>query len=215
MLLSDLAVRLRGQDLQVVERHGASDARIDLAVGVVGGALLVAVESDGPGYAAVTSSRERDRLRSEQLERLGWRHLRVWSTDVFRDPAREVARIRTAVGRASSATAATAPPAQAPVASSGPPVRWDGDELAHTGSGTSPGQRVGQRPRVPSGLPIDDYTEADLDAVVGWICSDTLLRTHDEVAALTRQQLGFSRRGSRIDAAVDAAITRVRTGGGS
>ena len=68
---------------------------------------------------------------------------------------------------------------------------------------------------MPSGLPIDDYTEADLDAVVGWICSDTLLRTHDEVAALTRQQLGFSRRGSRIDAAVDAAIARVRTGGGS
>jgi very-short-patch-repair endonuclease len=218
-LVADLAARLRGQDLRVVERFGSSRARIDLAVGEADGPLLVAVESDGPEYAAVTSSRERDRLRAEQLQRLGWDYVRSWSTDVFRDPAREVARIRAAVARASSAAGAPAPA----TASGEAPVRWDGDDALFSssyaagsgpsaGSGTT-GTRVGPRPRVPSGLPIDDYSEADLDAVVGWICSDTLLRTHEEVAALTRQQLGFSRRGSRIDAAVDAAIVRVRSGG--
>ena len=62
------------------------------------GRLVLAVESDGPQYAAMRTTRDRDRLRAEQLERLGWRHLRVWSTDVFRDPARDVARILEAVG---------------------------------------------------------------------------------------------------------------------
>ena len=60
--------------------------------------LVLAVESDGPQYAAMRTTRDRDRLRAEQLERLGWRHLRVWSTDVFRDPARDVSRILEAAG---------------------------------------------------------------------------------------------------------------------
>ncbi|MGN6302598.1 MAG: AAA domain-containing protein [Angustibacter sp.] len=213
-LLADLTTRLRAQGLRVEPAYGASSATIDLAVGPGDGPLLVAVESDGPAYAAVTSSRERDRLRPEQLERLGWRHLRVWSTDVFRDPAREVARIRAAVDRA-AADRRTGRAAAAPA----PQVRWDLDAhdpqlvgAAGAASGSGAG-RSGARPRVPAGRPIDEYSDAELDAVVAWICSDTLLRTHDDVAALTRQHLGLSRRGSRIDAAIDAAIARVRGAG--
>ena len=56
------------------------------------------------------STRDRDRLRAEQLARLGWRHERVWSTDVFRDPAREIARIVT-LARTSSPPVATQPTA--------------------------------------------------------------------------------------------------------
>jgi len=42
-------------------------------------------------------------LRIEQLRRLGWEHVRVWSTDLFRNPARDVARVRAAVLAASDA----------------------------------------------------------------------------------------------------------------
>ncbi|MEO6997563.1 MAG: hypothetical protein ABI112_05720, partial [Terracoccus sp.] len=49
-----------------------------------------------------TSTRDRDRLRPEQLERLGWTHVRVWSTDLFRDPAREISRILGIVRRATA-----------------------------------------------------------------------------------------------------------------
>ncbi len=59
--------------------------------------FLVAVETDGPEYAGLLGSRARDRLRVEQLELLGWRPVRVWTTDLYRDPAREVARIVAAV----------------------------------------------------------------------------------------------------------------------
>ncbi|GAA4397278.1 hypothetical protein GCM10023168_02070 [Fodinibacter luteus] len=100
IVLADLARRLRGHGLVVHEGVGASTDPVDLAVEDPGrpGRLVLAVESDGPQYAAMRTTRDRDRLRAEQLERLGWRHLRVWSTDVFRDPARDVARILEAVG---------------------------------------------------------------------------------------------------------------------
>jgi hypothetical protein len=48
------------------------------------------------------STRDRDRLRAEQLGRLGWEHVRVWSTDLFRDPARDVARVNAAVAKAAT-----------------------------------------------------------------------------------------------------------------
>ncbi len=112
-LMADLATRLRAQGLVVREGHGSSSGRIDLAVGVDDGndRLLVAVEGDGPAYAAMATTRERDRLRVQHLQRLGWMHLRVWSTDVFRDPAREVARVRAAVHGAVRAAAPVLPPA--------------------------------------------------------------------------------------------------------
>ena len=100
VVLADLARRLRGHGLVVHEAVGSSADPVDLAVEDPArpGRLVLAVESDGPQYAAMRTTRDRDRLRAEQLERLGWRHLRVWSTDVFRDPARDVARILEAVG---------------------------------------------------------------------------------------------------------------------
>jgi hypothetical protein len=74
-----------------------------------GGRVLVAVETDGPRYAAMSSTRDRDRLRIEQLRRLGWEHLRIWSTDLFRDPARDAARVSAAVRAASGSHAASHP----------------------------------------------------------------------------------------------------------
>jgi hypothetical protein len=100
VVLADLARQLRGHGLVVHEGVGSSADPVDLGVEDPHrpGRLVLAVESDGPQYAAMRTTRDRDRLRAEQLERLGWRHLRVWSTDVFRDPARDVARILKAVG---------------------------------------------------------------------------------------------------------------------
>jgi very-short-patch-repair endonuclease len=223
LLLADLAVRLRAEHLDVREHHGTSGHPIDVAVADESGAWRVAVESDGPSYADA-SARERDRIRPAELAKRGWRHERVWSTDLFRDPAREVARVRAAArgGQHTPHTGAhrnEAPPAARP----GPSVRWDSEGAGREQpAGTRPGpgtsaspwtavapQRRGRRPRVPTGRPVEDYRDDELDAVVAWICSDTLLRTREQLAALVRQQLGLVRRSSRVDTAVASAITRV------
>jgi hypothetical protein len=102
-------------------------------------------------------------------------------------------------------------------------VRWDSETAGReqpAGAAPAPGtsaspwtaiapQRRGHRPRVPTGRPVEDYRDDELDAVVAWICSDTLLRTREQLAALVRQQLGLVRRSSRVDTAVASAITRV------
>jgi len=116
-LVADLAFRLRAEGLVVHTGYGTSAQRLDLAVEDPQrhGRVVVAVESDGPRYAAMSSTRDRDRLRVEQLRRLGWEHVRVWSTDLFRDPARDVARVIAAVRSASAAgpaEAAETPPAE-------------------------------------------------------------------------------------------------------
>ena len=57
---------------------------------------LLAVECDGATYHSALWARERDRLRQDVLEQLGWRFHRVWSTDWFYDRQTEIERLRSA-----------------------------------------------------------------------------------------------------------------------
>jgi very-short-patch-repair endonuclease len=56
--------------------------------------FVLGVECDGATYHSAKSARDRDRLRQEVLEGLGWRLHRIWSTDWFNNPAREADRLR-------------------------------------------------------------------------------------------------------------------------
>lgn len=57
--------------------------------------FLAGVECDGASYHSSRSARDRDHLRQAVLERLGWRILRVWSTDWFLDPGLSLERLVT------------------------------------------------------------------------------------------------------------------------
>ncbi|NEU72761.1 hypothetical protein PI95_009325 [Hassallia byssoidea VB512170] len=43
------------------------------------------IECDGAFYHSLPTARDRDRLRQQVLERLGWKIHRIWSTDWFRN----------------------------------------------------------------------------------------------------------------------------------
>lgn len=94
-LLEELADRLRAERLVVRTSHGVSSRRIDLVVDdpMREGVPLLAIETDSREFADVAATRDRERLRPEQLEARGWVVERVYTRDLFRDPAREVARI--------------------------------------------------------------------------------------------------------------------------
>ncbi|MFZ7094019.1 DUF3320 domain-containing protein [Primorskyibacter sp. 2E233] len=83
-----VAERLRAKGWTIRTQIGVSKFRIDL--GVVHpdkpGEFLAGIECDGAAYHSSASARDRDRVRHIILERLGWRLLRVWSTDWFIDP---------------------------------------------------------------------------------------------------------------------------------
>ena len=89
--------------------------------------MVLAIEADGASYRESGSVRDRDRLRGEHLQRLGWGFHRLWSTNWFQDPQGEVAKVRDAYDRAVSATdppagpqAGESPAADAPAANAPP-----------------------------------------------------------------------------------------------
>ncbi|MBF2754715.1 MAG: DUF4011 domain-containing protein [Gammaproteobacteria bacterium AqS3] len=58
---------------------------------------LLGVECDGASYHSSKSARERDRLRQQVLEGLGWRFHRIWSTNWFANPQREFEKLKQAI----------------------------------------------------------------------------------------------------------------------
>ncbi|MGI4802816.1 MAG: AAA domain-containing protein, partial [Janthinobacterium lividum] len=81
--------RLQRAGYEAVPQVGVAGFYIDLAVRHpdVPGTYLVGVECDGASYHSSRSARDRDILRQQVLEGLGWTIYRIWSTDWFRDPA--------------------------------------------------------------------------------------------------------------------------------
>ncbi|MFT9099057.1 MAG: DUF4011 domain-containing protein [Zymomonas mobilis subsp. pomaceae] len=82
-----VAGELMQRGWQVASQIGVSRFRIDL--GVVHpdrpGDYLAGVECDGATYHSAATARDRDKVRAAILSELGWKLLRVWSTDWWVD----------------------------------------------------------------------------------------------------------------------------------
>ena len=165
--------------------------------------MVLAIEADGATYHSSETARDRDRLRQQQLERLGWTFRRIWSTDWFHDSDACVAKVRVAYDRAVAAADA--------VGSSGKASVPAGPQSTPTAEPDA--KRTPTRCPVAPGRTIVEYTDAQLVRVIAWIESDTLLRTEDEIYDEFRRALSFHRRGSRIQAAFDRALADYRSAG--
>jgi len=87
---------------KVATQVGCSGYRIDMAVKhpKLSGVYVLGVECDGAAYHSARTARERDRLRQEVLENMGWTIYRIWSTDWIKDQIVEGERLITAVDNA-------------------------------------------------------------------------------------------------------------------
>ena len=106
-LEADLVAEVRKLGYEVVQQVGCSGYRID--VGVIDpeapSQFLLGIECDGPSYHATPTARDRDRLRHEVLERLGWQLHRVWATEWFQRRHQELERLREALEAAKKTVA--------------------------------------------------------------------------------------------------------------
>ncbi len=202
----DVRDTLTRQGIPLLAQLGVSGYWIDFAAKHPRrqGQFVLAIECDGASYHSTPTARDRDRLRQEQLERLGWRFHRIWSADWFAN--KEVA-------------AATALAAYNEAVEAADRDDVAGSQVGRVGGSTSM-QAAGDpdpplaaaspmrasRPPVPGNRPIGYYTHRQLVSLVRWIESDTLLRTEDEVLAQVMQDLGFERRGKNIISAIRQAI---------
>ncbi|MEK0369194.1 MAG: DUF3320 domain-containing protein, partial [Nitrosopumilus sp.] len=64
--------------------------------------FILALECDGASYHSSSTARDRDRLRQQVLENLGWRFYRIWSTDWFLNPSREMSKLLDSIENAKS-----------------------------------------------------------------------------------------------------------------
>ncbi|MHB1302215.1 MAG: DUF3320 domain-containing protein [Acidiphilium sp.] len=95
----DVAGVIRGCGFLADTQVGSAGFRIDLGIRHPDrpGTYILAVECDGATYHSALWARERDRLRQDVLEHLGWRFHRIWSTDWFYNRRVEIERLRTAL----------------------------------------------------------------------------------------------------------------------
>jgi len=80
---------------KVEPQVGCAGFYIDIAVRDPNnpGRYMLAVECDGATYHSSRSARDRDRIRQNVLEGLGWHFHRIWSTDWFRNAHKETQRL--------------------------------------------------------------------------------------------------------------------------
>ncbi|MDR3104230.1 MAG: DUF3320 domain-containing protein [Yokenella regensburgei] len=92
---------LRNKGWQVVSQIGVSRFRIDL--GIVHpdkpGDYLVGIECDGATYHSAATARDRDKVRTSALQGLGWKLLRLWSTEWWIDKAGALEKLDTAINQ--------------------------------------------------------------------------------------------------------------------
>ena len=200
--------------LRLVGQVGSSRYRIDLVAvhPAKPGRYVLAIECDGASYHSAPTARDRDRLRQQQLENLGWRFHRIWSTDWYLRRDDEVRRVlaafEEAVAHADAVDAQGLQPRPQPDLGNGergpapaippPPPR----SAARTA-----------RPPVEPGRPIERYSPEQLQSLVRWVLSDGRLATDEEIVAELTRDLGFARRGGKIVAALTDAIRAVRGSG--
>ena len=86
---------LRTKGISVVPQVGVGHYRIDIAVRHPEDRdrYVLGIECDGATYHSSRCARDRDRLRQQVLEQLGWTIARVWSLDWWREPEAEIARL--------------------------------------------------------------------------------------------------------------------------
>lgn len=90
-------------------RVGVGGSCIDIAVRHPSrsGEFVLGIECDGESYHSRESARDRDRLRQEVLERLGWKIHRIWSLDWFKSPGRDRDKLIRAVKSAIASSEAS------------------------------------------------------------------------------------------------------------
>lgn len=208
----DVRDHLARAGISLDPQHGCSGYRIDFAAKHPQrpGEMVLAIECDGAAYHSSHSARDRDRLRQEHLERLGWTFHRIWSQDWFEDKQTEIERTKAAFEIAVRRSDEDGDEEDDDHSPETTPKEAQGE----VGEENPLDRGVASRRKpcpIRTGRPsIEQYSASELIRLVRWIESDTLLRTKEQLIDAGIEQLGFQKRGRRIVAALEEAIELAR-----
>ena len=226
-----VAVALEAQGLPVVAQVGVGGYRIDLAIkDDHSDQYILGIECDGATYHSSKTARDRDRLRQQVLENLGWRIHRIWSKDWIRDPAGETQRVLDAVAEARrrlltpepvptttrlASSPRVVPPAQAPLTSTVPDLEGPEQPQAEVQDIAVHGEMYLHAPQDRRGSPEDFYAALPRD-LVGLICECVNVEGpvhRDRVRRSVTARYGIARNGRRIQEKMSNAIASAARSG--
>ncbi|WP_267242660.1 DUF3320 domain-containing protein [Streptomyces sp. PR69] len=183
------------------------------------GSFAIGIECDGAMYHSSRAARDRDRLRQQVLEGLGWTLHRIWGTDWYRNRPEAERRLKQAVERAVAAepfTARKQPEAPSLTSSN------DGRQRV-----TLTAVESGARPRWSTHYQMADVSHlADVRvephtaearpalarAIIAVVAVEGPVHV-DLVLQRVRNAWGVGRAGSRIKANFDLAVTTLTSSG--
>lgn len=104
-----LAEELKVLGYETEQHVGASGYRIDLGVldPVNKGQYVLGILLDGPMYRDAEAARDRDLLREQVLEQLGWKLVRVWSPEWWENKGHLIRQVVAAIEQAKERTPVT------------------------------------------------------------------------------------------------------------
>ena len=205
-----VAAFIEGLGHKVDKQVGSAGFRIDLAVRHPNqsGRYMLAVECDGATYHSGLWARERDRLRQEILENMGWRFCRIWSTDWFYRRGETAQKLVDALEAATS----TVPKARKPVSSS---VVSEQEKRANKSPPApelrAPAYKLATGVPVPSNMEPHEVMVADMARITRAIVEIEGPIHQDEIARRVTALFGKSRTGSQISAATIRGLKALKT----
>jgi very-short-patch-repair endonuclease len=197
---------------KLVAQVGSGGFRIDLAVVDPDrpARYLLAIECDGAAYHSSRSARDRDRLREQVLAGLGWRIHRIWSTDWFSNPEGELKRALKAIDEARAwqpAQESPTPAATQPVEEAPRLMRNEArGEAALMAAPAGMPYQVAQITLNLNGYGLHDLAEQHLVPVIAEVVQAEGPVHVAEVIRRLADAAGVKRVGTRIDAAIKAAV---------
>lgn len=193
---------------KVDNQVGVAGFFIDLAVvdPDMAGRYLLGIECDGAAYHSAPSARDRDRLRQDILESHGWIIHRIWSTDWFQQMDREIARLMAAIDVAKTGKASLPRVREEAV----PIRRLEAPAAQEPAAAPQISVSYNQASFLPGNANLAPH-EVPLESMV-WTVVKIVEHEgpvhQDEVVARVRDLWKLGRAGSRIQAAVTAALER-------
>jgi very-short-patch-repair endonuclease len=190
---------LARRGLRVHRQVGCGGYLIDMAItDESGGRYLLGIECDGASYHSAATARDRDRLRQAVLEGLGWRLVRVWSTDWVRDRRGQINRVLAALESARKAPQPKRIPAEAP------------PERAATTQGPVKRPSKHSEPEFDS---IEKVSDNELDTAIFDSLREFGSMPAEDLISAVSKRLGFKRVGPKIRDRVAGSINTLVAGG--
>ena len=193
-----VANALKEIGLDVRSQIGCGGFRIDLAIvhPEHPGRYVLGIECDGATYHRTATARDRDRIRQEVLEELGWRHrlIRIWSTDWIRNPSRQIERMADAF-REALLLPVTSPVTVPDVLTMSPDA--------------APTLRIRDfRDDKPTArfADIEDISESEIARVLLRLSVTFGVTPKEDLIKSTAREFGFERTGKRISARIESVI---------